>query len=369
MRIIHLSDPHLSASNIEELRISYMVRLLEFLEKINSQKRIDLVVISGDIIDKSGISLSSMTEFSGQNPYHIFENEFLIPIYTKFPSLKGKIVFCAGNHDIESKNINEITEAGLEQILTSSEKVNDFIFKYQKDSSQLNLQRLQKFSEFEKKIHQDSIKNGDYIYTDFESMFLQKYNDKLVGISIINDSWRCTVKNVENNIIGSNQFKRSLKYFKEVETDFNIVVLHHPLETLTKFEREKIENILHYQNFQIIFLGHEHNKRVRESNYGNGNKIVELMGRSAFDKPHEKESNYQCGFSITDIDFDKSSINCQFVKYYKNDNSFKDDLEDGEAIKTFYFIDENIMNKVNMEKENFLVNVDIKKFINNSDNE
>jgi len=370
MRIIHLSDIHLATSNIEELKVSYMDKFLDTLSYINNEKQIDLIIISGDIIDKSGMSFSNFKEFIGLNPYDIFESEFLKPIINKIPSLINRIVFCAGNHDIESSKIKKITEAGLEKLLTSSQSVNELMKEHLSKNSELNLERLESFLQFERKVHQYSISTGDYLCSEFESKFLIRYEKKLIGIALINDSWRCSVKAVENNIIGTNQFHRCLKFFKENKTDFNIAVIHHPIETLIKFEQKEIEDLLHYQNFQVVFVGHEHNKRVRESNYGNGNKILELRGRSAFDKPHEIEANYQSGFSIVDIDFEKYSITCQFIKYYKNDISFKPDLEDGEAMKIFYFgVSEKIMEKVKTEKESFLFNLDKSKFINKPEDE
>lgn len=371
MRVLHLSDIHLSSTNIEELRISYMKKFIDFLQNINFEKQVDLIIISGDIIDKSGISIMKMDEFKDQNPYHIFEKEFLEPITKTIPSLSGRIIFCAGNHDIESNNINEIIEAGLGKLLTSSEKVNEFIRQYSTDTSELNLQRLHKFLEFEKRVHEKSILIGDYIFSDFESTFLYNYNgEKLIGVAIINDSWRCSVKPVENNVIGSNQFIRALNYFEKKGTVFNIAILHHPLEKLINFEQKTIENLLHYQNFQIVFIGHEHNKRVHESNFGNGKKILEIRGRSAFDKPHEKDSDYHSGFSIIDIDLDKCSISCQFVKYFKNDMTFKPDLEDGDSSKKFYYgVNEETLKKIDIQKENFLINIAKDKFINNPEND
>lgn len=51
MRIIHLSDIHLSYDNIEDFRNYYKEAFIKELESINAQKNIDLIIISGDLVD------------------------------------------------------------------------------------------------------------------------------------------------------------------------------------------------------------------------------------------------------------------------------------------------------------------------------
>ena len=73
MRIIHLSDIHLCKDNIEDFRLYYRKTLIEELKIINKKVDIDLIIISGDLVDKGGDSLRAISSYeSFQNPYDIF---------------------------------------------------------------------------------------------------------------------------------------------------------------------------------------------------------------------------------------------------------------------------------------------------------
>ncbi|MNE18916.1 3',5'-cyclic adenosine monophosphate phosphodiesterase CpdA [compost metagenome] len=55
MRIVHLSDFHLNKENIIEFQSLLMKALLEDLVEFNKTKKIDLVLYTGDMIDKGAI--------------------------------------------------------------------------------------------------------------------------------------------------------------------------------------------------------------------------------------------------------------------------------------------------------------------------
>ena len=53
MRIIHFSDFHLRADHLDRAE-SIVKRLKEIFRAINAERKIDLVIFSGDMIDKAG---------------------------------------------------------------------------------------------------------------------------------------------------------------------------------------------------------------------------------------------------------------------------------------------------------------------------
>ena len=57
MRIIHFSDFHLRADQLERAE-SIVKRLKEALRTINTERQIDLIIFSGDMIDKAGKDFS-----------------------------------------------------------------------------------------------------------------------------------------------------------------------------------------------------------------------------------------------------------------------------------------------------------------------
>ena len=124
MRIIHLSDIHLSNENFESFRLYYRDSLIEELNRINSQTKIDLIIISGDLVDKGGSSLKKIEGYEKvDNPYDIFENEFINPICEK-TNLQNKLIFIPGNHDIQQDRIDKVKEEGLKHLLINPQSAN-----------------------------------------------------------------------------------------------------------------------------------------------------------------------------------------------------------------------------------------------------
>ena len=73
MRIIHLSDIHLSNENFQSFKSYYRNSLIKELNKINSETKIDLIIISGDLVDKGGSSLKKIEGYENvDNHYDIF---------------------------------------------------------------------------------------------------------------------------------------------------------------------------------------------------------------------------------------------------------------------------------------------------------
>lgn len=371
MRIIHLSDIHLSKDNIEDFRLHYKKSLIEELKNRNSEIEIDLIIISGDLVDKGGSSLKEMSGYEGcNNFYNIFEKEFIKPICNQLKFPKEKILFIPGNHDIEQNEIDEVKEAGLKSILTSPQEVNKICEKYNEDLTGLNFERLRAFLEFEENYHYDN-KYLQYKFSEFESQVIYEYSSKKVGIALINDSWRCGKGKVENHFAGINQFHRCLNFFEENKTELNIAVMHHPLDCYNDLEKDEIESILHNEKFEIVLLGHDHSIRFHNSSFGDDNqRVLFSRGRSAFDKPHEKVKKYISGYTIIDIDFSKKKIKLFYKIYDKQTFIFNDDYSNKGPVKNYqYGISEDLKEKINEKGKDFFKGIDKSKFVNNSDDE
>lgn len=370
MRIVHLSDIHLSSSNIEDLRLHYLNSLIADLKNINKEKEIDLIIISGDLLDKGGLSLLNLEKYNTiTNPYDVFEQEFIVPICENLPFIKQKVIFIPGNHDIDREKINEVIEAGLISIFTNSQKVNEASNKYIATPNMLGVDRIEKYLDFEERYHTNNSVLS-YEFSCFESKVIYNYKGNNIGIALINDTWRCSDNKVVNHFVGTNQFHKSIQYFNQNGTLFNIAVMHHPLECMNQNEKEEIENILHNFSFEILLIGHEHKTRVQKSDFGNNKTVLFTRGKSAFDKPHETHKDYISGYSFIDVDFDQKSIICNFKRYDKNNFKFENELEHGTSKKEFtYGIPEKKPKEDHNKKEKFIHDFDKSNFINNSEDE
>ena len=77
MRLVHLSDIHLSIDNVKQFHQYYLAAIVEDLKQINAEKIIDAVCITGDLIDKGGSS------FETEDKYEFFFKNFSLVSFTE----------------------------------------------------------------------------------------------------------------------------------------------------------------------------------------------------------------------------------------------------------------------------------------------
>jgi Icc-related predicted phosphoesterase len=180
MRFIHLSDLHFSLDRFDSFKQFYLDALLKDLIKWNGEKGIDLIFITGDIVDKGGESFST-----GENYYKLIEQEILLKIAKTLQIDKSKLIFIPGNHDVKEQSIDEISESGLLH-LSSIESINKFV-----DSNisiyHDGIERIKYYKEFEKEFYTD-FENKQL--TNFVSCFIHDIEGKKIGIAAFNSAWR-----------------------------------------------------------------------------------------------------------------------------------------------------------------------------------
>jgi len=315
MRLIQLSDIHLSKDNLTNLKNFYIEALKKDLKTFHDTKPVDLILLTGDLIDKGGAS------FGSENPYEIFENEFILPILSELKISKDKVLFIPGNHDIDRNEIDEIYEEGLVGKLTTIEIVNQHIEK-NKETFSVSNKRIQKFKDFEREYHKDT---DNYFYTNNESIFIQQFGSNKIGFLLINDSWRCSNNlKTENHFVGINQLFNAKHIFEKNETDINVVLFHHPLEFFNENERTEIKNILQKYNFELVICGHTHKSNLNFNHGVSGNAMF-LNAKSAFNNPREELVKYQPGYHIIDIDPNSLDLICNFRTYIHSRYEFDKD--------------------------------------------
>lgn len=315
MRIIQLSDIHLSNSNLDDLRNFYITALIDDLKKFHESKAIDIILITGDLVDKGGSSL-------GIDCYSIFKQEFINPILEALNLKSEQILFVPGNHDIEKVFIDEENEFYLVNKL--DKELANLKIKEQEHNFTSATKRIEKFKKFEKEFHKD---NENYEFSFNQSLTTNKQDDLTVGFALINDSWRCspTLKQ-ENHFIGFNQLHLSGKFLESKNCTINIAVFHHPLEKFNSTEQEEIDNILKAKKFDIAFFGHNHNHKYESIVSPNGS-LLAIHGRAAFNDSNEKISRFQPGYNILDLDVKNKTYVIYARKFIKNGFRFDKDVE------------------------------------------
>lgn len=323
MRFIHLSDLHFSRERFDSFKNFYLDTLLKDLIKWHEEKKIDLIFITGDLVDKGGEAFST-----GENYYKLIEKEILLKITAALNIEKSKLIIIPGNHDVKEQSIDEISESGLLH-LSSIENVNKFI------DSHLTIyhdgiNRIQYYKEFEKEFYSD-FENKQL--TNFESCFIHDIDGIKIGIAAFNSAWRFSKELPKDKLLlGTSQIIRANKYFTEQCTNINIGLIHHPIELFSEIERHEINSFLQILNFDFLFCGHTHSTEVIHTR-GTMGRIFISVAKSAFNNPREPIEKHKPGYSIADLEFPddtKIEITCNFRKYVHDRISFDKDVETSE---------------------------------------
>ncbi|WP_025142204.1 metallophosphoesterase [Pedobacter jeongneungensis] len=315
MKIIQLSDIHLSNSNLTNLQNYFMEALLSDLKAEHLKKPIDVIIFTGDLVDKGGDSL-------GTDPYQIFEQEVISRLALGLGISNSQILMIPGNHDIERQKVEKHSEYYLAEKL-DKDMANTYLNDMKDEFNTYN-ERIKLFKNFEKKFH---LSTPDYFYSNNESVAILSDGENKVGLVMINDSWRCSVDlKKEQHFIGINQLFNAKKRFAAQHTKLNIALFHHPLEAINSAEAEEIEAILKAQDFHVAFFGHSHKYRAESVHSANGGFLT-INGRSAFNNSKEISSVFQPGYIVLDVDVDHQTYEIQARKFILNGYRFDKDTD------------------------------------------
>jgi predicted MPP superfamily phosphohydrolase len=290
MRIIQLSDIHLCKDNLEDLKNYYLEALINDLCSFHNHVPIDVILFTGDLVDKGGESL-------GKDPYDVFYNALIVPLLKSLNLRRENVLILPGNHDVNRKEIEDYNELGLCASLDSS-SANNLLQQTELEFISAN-KRIERFKFFEKQFHKD---NTNYSYSNNASAAIVSENGKKIGFALINDSWRCSaLLTREQHFVGYNQLFNTGKQFAEEGTILNIAVFHHPLGAINENESDEIENILKSKKFDIAFFGHSHKHEAKSLNTAIGGYLT-INGRAAFYQPNENNAKFLPGYNILDVD-------------------------------------------------------------------
>ncbi len=118
LRILHISDFHICDSNLTVSK-KLMESLTETLVTKTQDKEIDLIIFSGDAINKGG----DKDESGNIKSFTDFEEIAVEPILKTLKLPKTRFILSPGNHDIQRNKIARIAELGLQADLTSEESI------------------------------------------------------------------------------------------------------------------------------------------------------------------------------------------------------------------------------------------------------
>lgn len=306
MRIIHLSDYHLDKNSAKD-SVSITDMLSDTLTKINSEKKIDLILYSGDMINTGGKSYETIaTAFKG------FEMLFIDKILQAINMPRNNFIFTIGNHDIDREADSKYVEMGISQALTTEDEVISFY----ESKLEEGIKRVLPYKSFEKKFYNNTFSGNDYYQSIYESCYKLNIDGVKVGIACLNSAWRCydSQKDKGKILIGERQLSNSYNFMKDC--DIKIAMSHHHYSWLTEFENTIIDKLMNIY-FDIYFCGHTHSNRAEYCINPDG-KLFTFVAPGVLSKNKlTPQNNYKNGFSVIDYNLDEAkAISTFYIQEY-----------------------------------------------------
>lgn len=290
MRIIHFSDVHLRPHGLGTRTLGLYRRMSEKLHEIHKEGNIDLIVFSGDMIDKGG------KDYKGQSLYDCFktfEEKIIKPIVERLGIGYHQFIFVPGNHDIKRDAINHDIIDGLK----NERSVDDLL------SAGQELPQMEDFNRFSTEYYDSHRIEGMAVKRSVQQMTVCfPISGHKVGITMLNSAWMCEGDSDYGNIfLGTCQLNTSQLEMDTEECDVRIAVSHHHYSFMNDSEKNKIRIILH-KHYGLYLTGHTHGKKTEHVADEAGDIFQSVAAGNLYDNMHETDDEYKNGFTVLDYD-------------------------------------------------------------------
>lgn len=319
LRIIHFSDFHLNKKNLEDWNYFIKDSLLNELTRVQGEAPIDLIFLTGDLVDKGGKDFESIDE-----AFEEFQKNIIVPILSRVQLPIERFLIIPGNHDLDQKADKEFTDIGLRSYFDSEDKIQSFI-RSGKSGDFDGFARIKPFKEFEKKLYA-GVKNCEL--SCFDSNFIIEVQGRRIGISCLNSSWRCYDSKKDKGliIVGDTQIASAHSFIKNCDT--KIALIHHPYDWINEVESKTIHSHLH-SSYNLMFVGHVHEGQTSvETNYA-GSLFVNVAPGALTDMRSDSR-RYSNGFTIIDYKEESGIVKCTFKRYNHPTKKFIDNTDLGD---------------------------------------
>lgn len=245
MRILHFSDFHLNGKSMEEAK-QILAYMKDALAAIQTEQKIDLVLFSGDMLDRGGNGFINL-----KDGFEVFHEEVITPLMESLELSESRFIFTPGNHDIDRNADNKWADDGIEAESNSRDNIVKLL-KNPKIGEATH--RMDAFKNFEKDYY-SAFKDIKYNHNRFASTFVMDIDGVSVGIVSLNTVWRCGFDDAHKVALGINQItEQSLAI---TDSQLKIALTHYPIDFLKEFERVEVTQKC-ASHFDILFCGHSH---------------------------------------------------------------------------------------------------------------
>ena len=309
MRIIHFSDFHLDYEQITRCE-NLIDRMIHALQQVHQEKAIDVIVFSGDLIDRAGCNFPAPKM---RNGFEEFEKVVVDPIVSALGLAKNRFVFTLGNHDVDQKADTQRKNTALKKKLGNEAEVDRFI--NQKDV-EAKIPRIAEYNKFRNDYWNSNKGEAEVDATPLQIGIKLDINGQKIGFNCLNTAWRCfdSKTDIGTIVTGKSQITRERSFFNDCQLTF--AVGHHLPSMMNTFESVDLEKFL-AANYDACFYGHTHS--------GDGKMIIRPQGSCFFFIAPgtltwniSEEAVFENGFMV--VDYEKSDNYLDAQKYYQDEN-------------------------------------------------
>ncbi|WP_407505199.1 metallophosphoesterase [Elizabethkingia meningoseptica] len=288
MNVLHISDLHFVSLEKSEYTIK---KVVEKISEKAADKEIDFIFFTGDLVNRG----DCLKDFYTANSL-LFDE-----LSSKLQVKKSNILFCCGNHDVwRNQEMGIVTEM-ISKISNEWDLENFITAEVSKKEYKNSLLNIQNFMSF-----QNEYFEGEESVNEIEDLYAihtRESNGKIIKIVSINSSWRCNDSEKDyGNLLFPNKLMENIS-LKIKNSDFNILLIHHPLGEFKYWNRTLIENKI-YEDFHLMLLGHVH-KGIQTSIAKDDEGIITSSSTAVLSSINDYE---KMGFSIIKIDIDLRKI-------------------------------------------------------------
>ena len=287
IRILHISDIHYSKNNENAFEKMVKEPFFDFLKKQKQSKQIDLVCLTGDLINQGTGDFET-----SEDAFNNVDAKFITPLVELLNLDKQNVLLCPGNHDV-NRNLDTDTEKTIKKNLINNIAINKIIDEQRSVEEHSGINRVLPFKKFEEKFYKD---NSDSDISLFDSYHKRIVDNKKIGILCLNSAWRYFDKE-SKIILGKNQILNNLVKIKD--NDFNILLSHYRIDKCDDIDTFS-ENLS--TNFNLCCYGHTHSSGSATIIDSINRKSVITVTKGLIPSNWKEENiNYINGFSIIDL--------------------------------------------------------------------
>lgn len=291
LRILHLSDLHLVKENpAMDALLMYLNRSMDEIQKDGG---IDLVIFTGDLIDKGGASFGDIN-----TAFKKFEEVVITPILEKLRLSKDRFVFIPGNHDTENDIGKQYMKIGFlgENLHDDHEKI--ISIKNSPKNHDIVRARTKAFKDFEKLYYTESLREN-YQYGDFDSNFKFDIRGSKIGITSLNSVWFCGLDDDKKLFLGADQITNSQVFLSDC--NIKIVASHIRYDLLTEAERKHAKEAIAHC-YDLNLSGHTHSLDDDFIVIPSGDYCMNITAAGTLcDNIHKLDEKYKNSFQVIDV--------------------------------------------------------------------